>query len=333
MTERRPSIAHLGGQARRIAPGLLLALVIGLAAGFLSDHYGTPVMLLALLLGLAFHFLWEEGPCAAGVDFAATTLLRLGVGLLGIRITFAQIAEIGLGPLLLVLICVPATILCGLIVARLTGRDWTFGMVAGGAVAICGASAALAIAAVLPRRPESEQNTLFTVIAVTGLSTLAMILYPILFSAVGFGDHEIGIMLGATVHDVAQVVGAGYAVSDEAGDIATFVKLVRVALLPVVILVLIFTTRGSGQGSRAGLPWFVVLFAALALIGNLGVVPPALAQGLSELSRWLLVIAISALGVKTSLKQMFSVGVGHFAVVVVTTGFLVVLAITLSTVL
>jgi len=328
-----PAAAPLRDRARRIAPGLFLSLVIALAATFVSEHYGAPVMLIALLIGIAFHFLHEEGPSAPGVDFAASTLLRLGVGLLGIRITFDQIAQQGIGPLLLVLICVPATIACGLLLARAAGKDWGFGMVAGGAVAICGASAALAIAAVLPTRPGHEKDTLFTVIAVTGLSTLAMILYPVLFAGLGFDDHEIGIMLGATIHDVAQVVGAGYAVSDEAGDIATFVKLLRVALLPVVILVLILTMRNRQDGARATLPWFVVLFAVLAVVGNLGVIPAPVAEGLSELSRWLLVVAISALGVKTSLKQMFALGYGHFAVVVGATVFLVLLALGLSTVL
>ncbi|MDS1136034.1 YeiH family protein [Nitratireductor indicus] len=314
---------------RSIAPGVMFAVVLALAANFLAEHYTAPVMLFALLLGMAFNFMSSEPRSAAGIAFASKSLLRFGVGLLGARITFEQIGSLGLRPIILVLICVAATIGFGFLMARLFRRHWTFGLLTGGAVAICGASAALAISAVLPNRPDREQNTLFTVIAVTGLSTLAMIVYPILFSALGFGEHEIGIMIGATIHDVAQVVGAGYAVSEEAGDIATFVKLLRVALLPVVVIgIMLVSMRGEAQG-KVSLPSFVLLFAGLVVANSIGLIPPVVASFLSELSRWLLITAIAALGARTALKDMFALGAGHISVVVSITVFLMLLAIVL----
>jgi uncharacterized integral membrane protein (TIGR00698 family) len=316
-----------------IAPGVLFALVIALAATFLAEHYGAPVMLFALLLGMAFHFMASEPRSAAGIDFAAKSMLRLGVGLLGARITFEQLGALGFEPILLVAICVAATIAFGFAMARLFKRHWTFGMLTGGAVAICGASAALAISAVLPDRPDREQNTLFTVIAVTGLSTMAMVLYPILFAALGFGEQEIGVMIGATIHDVAQVVGAGYAVSQEAGDIATFVKLLRVALLPVVVIAIMLVSMRGEERGRVSLPSFVLVFAGLVVLNSIGLIPTAVAAYLSELSRWLLIVAIAALGVKTALKDMFALGVGHVSVVASITLFLMALAIGLTTVL
>jgi uncharacterized integral membrane protein (TIGR00698 family) len=318
---------------KAIVPGVMFALLIAVAANFLSEHYGAPVMLFALLLGMAFHFMADEPRSAKGVDFASKSLLRLGVGLLGARITFAQIGALGLGPIALVLVSVVATIGFGLAMARLFGRHWTFGMLTGGAVAICGASAALAISAVLPDRPEREKDTLFTVIAVTGLSTIAMVAYPILFAALGFTDQEIGVMIGATIHDVAQVVGAGYAVSDEAGDTATFVKLLRVTLLPVVVIAIMVLARRGEGGARLSLPYFVVLFAALVVANSFGLIPAALAGFLSELSRWLLITAIAALGVKTALKEMFALGAGHIKVVVSITLLLMVLAMVLTALL
>lgn len=300
---------------------------------FISEHYGAPVMLMALLLGIAFHFLWEDGPCSPGVDFAATTLLRLGVGLLGVRITFSQIAEIGFDPLVLVFICVPATIGCGIATARIFGKDLSFGIIAGGAVAICGASAALAISAVLPDNGHKDKDTLFTVIAVTALSTLAMVLYPVLFAGLGFSETDIGIILGATIHDVAQVVGAGYAISEGTGDVATFVKLIRVSLLPVVLfaIVIALSKRGGTQGVQS-LPWFVVLFCVLAVSGNLGMIPSGVAELTETISRWLLVVAIAALGVRSSLKQMFSLGGAHLVVVTVPTLVLVLMALGITAV-
>lgn len=205
----------------RVAPysgGLLLASVIAVAATFLSDHYGAPVMLFALLLGMAFHFLSEDNSCAVGVDFAAKALLRFGVGLLGLRLGLAEVMSLGLTPVIAIIGFVLVTFGCGVVMARIFGRRTAFGMLAGGSVAICGASAALAITSVLPLHKDREQDTLFVVIGVTALSTIAMIAYPILFKSLGLSDIESGFLVGATIHDVAQVVGAGYSISDEAGD-------------------------------------------------------------------------------------------------------------------
>jgi len=316
---------------RALVPGVMLAVLIALAANFLSAHHGGPVMLFALLLGISFHFMSDEPRSATGIDFAARTLLRVGVGLLGVRVTFDQIGALGAKPILIILGCVAATIAFGLAAARLTRRHWSFGILTGGAVAICGASAALAISAVLPRRHLREKDVLFTVIAVTGLSTLAMIAYPVLFSTLGFSEQEIGLLIGATIHDVAQVVGAGYAASAEAGDTATFVKLVRVALLPVVVGGLWLLLRNEGGVSGAiSLPFFLIVFCALVVINSLGLLPVPVAAFLAELSRWLLVTAIAALGMKTALKEMFALGAGHIVVVVSITLFLLVMAIGLT---
>ena len=318
--------------ARRLAPGILMCATIAAAASFLSDHYGGPVMLFALLLGIAFHFLSQDGPCIAGIDFTAKRLLRIGVALLGARVTLQQIEQLGIGPLALVGISVALTIGVGWLLARLFGRSTTFGLLAGGAVAICGASAALAISSVLPRGPDSERDTLFTVVAVTALSTIAMIVYPIVYGALGLGDHQIGILLGATIHDVAQVVGAGYAVSEETGDVATYVKLLRVAMLPVVVLALAFVFRGSKAeaASAASFPWFAVAFAAILIVNSAGLIPPLVRDMMELAARAFLVAAIAALGMKTSLKAMVDLGLHHAGVIVATTVFLFLLATGLS---
>jgi len=313
----------------RLAPGVAVAFTVAAAATFLADHYGAPVMLFALLLGMALHFLSADEKCMPGIDFTAKKLLRWGIALLGARITFTQISSLGAGPIALVLICLVATIGFGLLIARLLGRRWTFGVLTGGAVAICGASAALAISAVLPKDPDHEQNTLFTVIAVTSLSTIAMILYPMIFTALGFDTAQVGVLLGATIHDVAQVVGAGYAVSDETGDIATYVKLLRVAMLPVVVVLLAVLATRSGRADGSSVPWplFTVAFVAILFANSFGLIPTGVATFMVDTSRWFLVAAIAALGIKTSLQAMFALGPVNLAVVVGETVFLAVLAV------
>lgn len=306
--------------------GILLAVVIATAATFLSGTYGAPVMLFALLIGMAFHFLHEDGSCVVGINFAAKSLLRFGVALMGLRLTVADVTDLGFGPVAAIAGFVLATLGLGVLLSFWLGRQTSFGLLAGGSVAICGASAALAIASVLPQRPDREQDTLFVVIGVTVLSTIAMISYPLLFNALGLSEVESGFLVGATIHDVAQVVGAGYSISEEAGVIATYVKMLRVALLPVVLLV-IMLGFSNGQSQRVSVPWFLVMFVGLAITANLNIVPAALLDALKNLSGWCLITAISALGVKTSLAQIAKVKPAYSLILVIETLFLLAIAI------
>jgi uncharacterized integral membrane protein (TIGR00698 family) len=307
---------------RSLAPGLAIAGLVALAASWLAEHYATPVMLFALLLGIAVNFLSQDPRCQPGIEFASRTVLRLGVALLGARITFGQVQTLGGAALLLAAAAVVLTILCGVVLARATGLRRDFGVLTGGSVAICGASAALAIASVLPRGPEHERDTIMTVVAVTTLSTIAMVLYPVLAAAVGFDERTTGIFLGATIHDVAQVVGAGYSVSTPAGDTATLVKLFRVALLLPVVLAISFALQrsvgrpGPGEARPPLLPAFLAGFAALVVVNSMGWLPQGAAQGLQEASRWCLVVAIAALGTRTSLGDLARVGWRPVAVIV-----------------
>ena len=326
-------MSQVPGRLRVLFPGVLSAVTIALAAKFISEHYGAPVMLMALLLGMAFTFLAEpDTTTAQGIEYASKKLLRIGVALLGLGITVQQIAAAGLEVVGITLGGVALTIGMGVLLARVSGRSLPFGLLTGGAVAICGASAALAISSVLPKDdPNHERDTVFTVIAVTALSTLAMIVYPMIGSALGLSDHAMGVFFGATIHDVAQVVGAGYSVSEEAGATATFVKLLRVALLvPVVIaLSLCFAKHtGASQGGKLPIPFFVLGFAALVLIGSTNMIPQDVVAGLLELSRWLLITAIAALGMKTSLRKLADVGPRAITLVCGLTAILAAFALT-----
>ncbi len=296
---------------RLALPGVLISATVAVAAMFLSEHYRASAMLFALLLGMSLNFLSQEGKCVEGIQTSATLVLRIGVALLGLRISVGQVADLGLYTVLLVVAAVTLTIALGVVLARLCSLDTRFGVLTGGAVAICGASAALALSAVLPRHEHSDRDLSVAVIGVTAFSTIAMIAYPIVIAGFGMDHHQSGVFLGATIHDVAQVVGAGYSVSTETGDTATIVKLLRVAmLLPVVFLVSLATRLHVGAASRSEplLPWFAVVFAALVLVNSSGWVPAPVTQFADEASRWCLVTAIAAIGMKTSLKELVVIG-------------------------
>ena len=327
------SISTWATRTRTLFPGVLACAVVAAAATFLSEHYGAPVMLFALLLGLAMNFLSGEGACKPGIEFSAKTLLRVGVALLGLRITLSQIADLGWQPIAIVVLTVALTIGVSMLAARLLGFQTLFGLLSGGATAICGASAAMALAAALPNHPMKERATLFTVIGVSALSTLAMIVYPMIAQATGLDPRAAGVFLGATIHDVAQVVGAGYSLSQQTGDVATVVKLMRVAMLvPVVVFAVVLSRRQAGetQGPRPPLlPGFAVGFALLVVVNSTGWLPGVVAKTGSDLSRWLLVASIAGIGMKTQLKELITVGFKPVALMIGETVFLAALTLAL----
>lgn len=318
-------------QLSKLMPGIIICLVVGMAASFVSEHYGGPTILYALLMGMAFNHLSSEGRCVTGIQFSAKTILRFGIALLGARITVEQLMSLGITPIAIVLTAVPATILFGYCLGRWLNLSCSQSVLTGASVGICGASAALAVSAVLPHDKNAEKNLVFTIISVTALSTAAMILYPMVVNLLGLDHVESGIFLGATIHDVAQVVGAGYMVSDEVGDIATFTKLLRVAMLvPVVLIITLIVSRQSHQkldsaSSGFPLPGFLVAFVIIVIMNSLGWIQPMIATSIVELSRWCLIFAMAALGMKASFKELAAMGPRPILLMVVETLFLAVL--------
>lgn len=327
-------IKQRSAQAFRLYfPGVAVAVTVAATAQLLSEHHGAPAMLLALLLGIALNFVGEEGRTMAGVGFAARTVLRLGVALLGVRISAMMVMELGWQLIALTVLGVVATILFGLLIARFFGHKWRFALLTAGSVAICGASAAMAIAAILPKDARSEERLLFTVMGVTVMSTIAMIAYPPIVEAFGLNAQMAGVFLGGTIHDVAQVAGAGFSISQEAGDTAVLVKLIRVSMLvPVVLFVSMmirsFAAAPDGAERPPLLPGFVVGFLALATLNSLGLIPALLCDLMSETSRYLLLTAVAAVGMKTNLKQVLEVGGAAIALIVTQTLFIAVFILT-----
>lgn len=319
--------------AKLIFPGLLISGLIAISAQFISEHYGAPAMLMALLFGIALNFLSEEPRCANGIAFSAKTVLRFGVALLGTRISFEMAADLGWSVVSLVVAGVIATVGFGMAVSRLFGYRARFAFLSAGSVAVCGASAAMAISAILPKDDRSEERLVFTVVGVTLLSTIAMIIYPILADLMGMEASVAGVFIGATIHDVAQVVGAGFSMSEETGEVATVVKLIRVAMLAPVILVASLIIRRYVKAADiserpAIMPSFVVVFVLLVALNSFAIIPASVIAFSTELSRWALLTAIAAVGLKTSLKDVIDVGPAAIALLVVETAFIGVFTIT-----
>jgi uncharacterized integral membrane protein (TIGR00698 family) len=326
----RPSTLRATGSI--LAPGVASTLIVALAATYLSDHYHAPPVIFALLLGMALNQLSAEARYAPGINVSARTLLRISVALLGLRITFGQIGELGWSTVAMVMVTVPLTIGFGWVLARIMKLDGRYGVLSGGAVGICGVSAALAIAVAWPRK-DSERDTVVVIACITTYSTIAMVLYPALIAHLHLDPLQTGRFLGGSIHDVAQVVAAGYATSPLAGDSATIVKLMRVAmLLPVVLIITVVAARGTEKNGLtenkiALLPGFLIGFVVLAALNGFSLVAKPIASVLTEASKWLLVISVAALGMKTSLREMMAVGATAIALIAAETIFLALLVL------
>jgi len=316
-------------QLRRLSPGLVVALIVALAATFVSEHYGGPKFLYALLMGMALHFLSEDARCGPGIEFAARQLVRLGVALLGARIAFGDVQALGGAGVAWLAAAVALTIGFGVALARALGLPARFGLISGGATGICGISAALAISSALPRDGRTEQQTLMTAIGVAALSTAAMVLYPLVAQALQLDARLAGLFLGGAIHDVAQVVGAGAILSPEVAQSATLVKMFRVAMLVPVVLCVALAFRApahaAGQPRPRGpalLPGFLLAFIALVVANSLGAIPVPLQSAAAGVSAWALVVAIAALGVKTSFEKIVRLGWRPIALLVSETLFI-----------
>jgi uncharacterized integral membrane protein (TIGR00698 family) len=325
MQAMRPSVAT----AVTLAPGILLSAIVAaigyVAAPYVARVVPIPNMVIALVVGIALNPLAARAAVQPGMSFCVKTLLRWAVALLGLRVGLGDIAALGAETAILIVIAMAVTVASGFIFARWSGQAPGFGALVGVGTAVCGASATLATSTVVPDYKGKQADIAFVVVAVNALATLAMLVFPPLCILLGFDPKTTGVMLGGTIHDVAQVVGAGYAVSDAAGNTAVIVKLFRVfLLLPVVVSVgWYFTRMGMRHGeARVPVPVFAIVFLLLCVVNSaVPLLPPlvpvyALVKNvLVEISIWGLLLAIGALGLGTSVKTIIGLGWRHITTV------------------
>lgn len=302
-------------QLRALVPGVATALIIAFAALWLSDQYGFPAILAGLLLGLALHFLAEHPSLGDGLDFVSRHFLRVGIVLLGLQVSLMQIADLGWAAFVGLLAIMAAAFGSGLLGAKIAGQGRYAGVLAGGATAICGISAALALYSVVGRdRLDSARFTL-TLVGVTLASAMALASYPALAVALSLSETQAGYLVGSSIHDVAQAIGAGYAISDEAGGHATVIKLARVALLaPLVAVVALWLGQSGAEKTavpawkRISVPWFILGFLALVVVNSFVDLPEVVAvQGL-EVSKFLLLLAVIATAMRAQLSVLIGAG-------------------------
>ena len=260
--------------------------------------------------------------CEEGITFSAKRILKLAIILYGFRITFAQIGDLGLNAVILDLLMVGTTLGLGSLVGiRLLGMDRPTAIMTAAGSAICGAAA---IVATEPIVKAENHQTAAAVATVVVFGTLSMFLYPLAYRAgwIPMDAEVFGVYIGASIHGVAHVVAAGEAVGAETASTAVIVKVTRVLMLaPTLIIVGLLINRGAqnadGSKPKFDIPWFAFGFIALAGFNSLDLLPKAVVNGLVTLDKFLLTMAMSALGINTIASKFKGMGLGPLYLAVI----------------
>ena len=309
-----PPIPNPNPSAR--LPGIGLAASVA-AAAFALKAVGLPIvasfspLMLAILIGMTVRNLVGRPEAArAGLAAALRTPLRLGIVLLGLQVTLAEILAIGWAGLAILTFAVSATFLFTIWMGRQLGvpRGLTTLIAAG--TGVCGASAIVAANTVVRDEDESVAYALATV---TLFGTIAMFGYPMLASALPLGELAYGLWSGASVHEVAQVVAAGFARGEASGEFATVTKLARVLMLaPLVLLMGLWahrlSSRSDAGSGRAPMPWFVFGFLGMVLLAGTGWIEAEWRSSANLVTQALLAFALAAVGLETDLRKLVAQG-------------------------
>ncbi|WP_397473411.1 YeiH family protein [Pusillimonas sp.] len=300
-----------------LAAGLALTAALAAAAILLAQtswlvQAGVSALTLAIVLGMVAgnsFFPAIAVRTGAGVDFSKNILLRAGIVLFGFRITFQDIAQVGWSGVLVAALVVGCTFMLAVLVGtRVFRLDKQTSMLIGAGSAICGAAAVMAAEPVVKGH---AHNVAVAVATVVVFGTVSMFAYPFLYPLLGMTEQAFGIYVGSTIHEVAQVVAAGAAVSDAVASTAVIEKMIRVMMLaPFLVLLSLAIARktGGAAGGRVVVPWFAVWFVAAAGINSLQIVPAPVVQGILHLDAVLLAMAMAALGLRTRIASLREAG-------------------------
>lgn len=321
---------------QKYAPGLFLCLVIT-ATAFWARQVpllsGVSPMLLAVIFGILFRSLLGKFDVAEpGIKVSMRGLLRWAIVLLGSLTTIAQIASIGPMALVIIYTTVAATLAFTLWLARSLQVSTSLGMLLGAGTSICGASAIVAASSNIR---SNNEDVAYALAAVTIMGSIGMVTYPLIGQAIGLDAHQYGIWAGASLHEVAQVVAAGFQFGPEAGETAMVAKLARVvALAPVVAVLGYLVTRSTrhadGEGERVKVPfvpWFVVGFVLMVIFNSIVGLPEWLSDAISVLVSFMMAMALAAVGLETDITKLRGKGLQPLLLSVITTIFIAVFSL------
>jgi uncharacterized integral membrane protein (TIGR00698 family) len=294
------------------APGILLAAALATLAlwlaelSFVKDTLHVSALLLVILLGM----LWKSvAPVPAavlpGIRFAQRPILRWAVAGLGFRLSIQELLQLGGAALLIVAISTTIALWFGWWISERLGLAHRLGLLLGVGGAICGASAIVAADSVVQ---SEKQESAIAIGVITLLGTIGIVLYPLIGHALHMSDYVFGVWDGASLHETAQVVAAGFGMSPEAARIATVVKLARIALLAPVVFWLAWTMRRhhekTGQAKVSVVPWFLVMFVVFAALNSMNVIPPDVLGWLRRGDVWLLCVGMAGVGLQTGINDL-----------------------------
>ena len=319
-------------------PGLLLCALLASAgfvlaeAGWVRNTLNVSPLLLVILLGIAWKSLAPvPGVALPGIRMAQRPVLRWAVAGLGFRLSIGELWRIGAPALVVVTVSTFATLAFGWWIARRLGVAEKLGLLLGVGSAICGASAVVAADSVVQGE---KQDAPVALGVITLLGTIGIVVYPLLAGTLGMSPFLYGVWDGASLHEMAQVVAAGFGVSDEAARVATVVKLARIALLAPVVLYLGWSLRhahrAAGRARVAPVPWFLALFVAFAVLNSLGRFPAGALDLVRRADLWLLCVGMAGVGLQTGFSDLRAAGLKPVAAGIAQWIFLSALAYALA---
>lgn len=326
-------------QTGEVLPGFLLALVIAACAkwleGLLPIHLiGASVI--ALFLGMGLHHIRKPSAgLVRGLKFTSKKILKSAIILLGASLSISVVLNIGRLSLTVMVFTLLTCFGGGYFVGRALGLNWKLSNLISAGTGICGGSA---IAAIAPAIDAEDQDIAYAMSATFLFDMVMIVLFPILGRAMGLDDMAYGLWAGTAVNDTSSVVAAGYAFSEGAGDFATMVKLTRtLAIIPTVLVFSLIEVREKRKAGVADqeekvmvtsiIPWFILGFLGMAVLNSLGVFPQELSLGLKELSKFLMVAALAAIGLNTDFREMRKSGINPMIHGFIISALVVVVAI------
>lgn len=331
----------------KLVPGIIIALLIAAIAKYIEDLLPIHLIgasVIALFIGMIINSLLQPNQMIKpGLKFTSKKILKFAIVLLGASLSIGTVVTVGKLSMLVMFFTLLTCFGGGYVIGHLLGLNWKLSNLISAGTGICGGSA---IAAIAPVIDAEDKDIAYAMSATFLFDMLMIVLFPIMGTWIGLSDMAYGLWAGTAVNDTSSVVAAGYAFSEAAGDFATMVKLTRtLSIIPVVVIFAFINARLKRKeactiGSNTNIdinvnvasvfPWFILGFIALAIINSFGIIPTAISSMAKELSKFLMISALAAIGLNTSFKEMRKSGVAPMVHGFIISALVVIVAITVE---